>query len=431
MAWHDTLLPASWRGIPFGVVTNANTAGRMLAIHQYPLRDVVWPEDLGKAPRRFQIQGFLVGDNVQLQRIAFIRAAEVAGPGTLVHPTMGIVQVTLLSSSFAEEWREGRVVNLQLEFIEQGSVLFPVISPATGILTALAAVQSVVGVAASYVAAVQGVVSLGASVVGQIVGVVSSFASIGQQVAGDAAAAIGAVTGLVGNFGRYGSGKRTQALPESATVASQLTAQAEGHAAVLAAVAAAGPAVEADPVNGAPEAVRALVVAVAAAGGTPGDQIRIFDEFRVFAPKVVAGPVGLGAAMRAGQEAAAAMCRRHAVIGMAEAARSYQPDNYQDAVATRDLVCAALDEEITGAGDVGDDAAYLALRDLRTSIADDLTERAAKVARLREVEFSSVLPALVQAQMLYRDGARGDDLVARAGVVHPAFMPVSFMALDR
>lgn len=41
------------------------------------------------------------------------------------------------------------------------------------------------------------------------------------------------------------------------------------------------------------------------------------------------------------------------------------------------------------------------------------------------------LPALVLANRMYQDGARGDELVQSVGPRHPAFMPTKFKALRK
>src|SRR5579871_3815536 len=100
-AFIASLQPASFRGVPFGVLTDTDTFGRRLALHEYPMRDKPWAEDLGKRARRFQIAGFLItdslvygGGDVIAQRDAMAAAVEAAGAGALVHPTLGSVQVT-------------------------------------------------------------------------------------------------------------------------------------------------------------------------------------------------------------------------------------------------------------------------------------------------------------------------------------------------
>ncbi|HSR77153.1 MAG TPA: DNA circularization N-terminal domain-containing protein, partial [Xanthobacteraceae bacterium] len=54
--WWEQLQPGSWRGVPFVMDAAENRAGRRTAIHEYPYRDTVWVEDLGRLPRRFAFQ---------------------------------------------------------------------------------------------------------------------------------------------------------------------------------------------------------------------------------------------------------------------------------------------------------------------------------------------------------------------------------------
>ena len=46
-AFSDTLLPASWRGVPFHGLSGELRFGRRPVVHEYPFRDSVWVEDLG------------------------------------------------------------------------------------------------------------------------------------------------------------------------------------------------------------------------------------------------------------------------------------------------------------------------------------------------------------------------------------------------
>src|SRR5260364_371475 len=50
--------PASWRGVPFGVREAQVRLGRRCAVHEYPQRETVWVEDLGRSARRLRFIGF-------------------------------------------------------------------------------------------------------------------------------------------------------------------------------------------------------------------------------------------------------------------------------------------------------------------------------------------------------------------------------------
>ena len=92
-------------------------------------------------------------------------------------------------------------------------------------------------------------------------------------------------------------------------------------------------------------------------------------------------------------------------------------------------VTAALDAEITAAGDAGSDTSFEALRQLRIACVADLTARGADLAPLVTRRFGASLPHLVVAATLYGDATRADELVRRADPPHPLFMPVSMQVL--
>lgn len=46
------LLPASWRGVPFAVTDHVTTVTRRQAVHEYPDREDVWTEDMGRGADR-------------------------------------------------------------------------------------------------------------------------------------------------------------------------------------------------------------------------------------------------------------------------------------------------------------------------------------------------------------------------------------------
>ena len=229
--WYEQLQPGSWRGVGFYIDAGQTAAGRRIALHEYPYRDDAWPEDLGKLPRRFMVQAFLVGDDVYQQRDAMLRVVEQSGSGTLVHPTLGSIQCVLLEFSATDRRERGRYVELSLAFILAGDVQYPSTSIATG--------SAVTSCCAALTAASRG--DLGAAL-GQIAIVPqSATAAIGQftgmavSVVNDASRIIGAVRGLPGNFGRFASGALSTLQSVNSTVSGVLRAATTTRSAVYAA----------------------------------------------------------------------------------------------------------------------------------------------------------------------------------------------------
>jgi prophage DNA circulation protein len=133
-----SLLPASFRGVPFGVIDSHVAAGRRGETHEYPFRDTPFREDLGRRARRIAFTAFLLGDDVAAQASALLSAVEQKGSGMLVHPSFGAFLMSVDErAELAEHWDKGRYIEVRLSFVEPGQDMFPLGSADTQ-----AAVQS-------------------------------------------------------------------------------------------------------------------------------------------------------------------------------------------------------------------------------------------------------------------------------------------------
>lgn len=229
--WWQQLQPGSWRGVGFVLDAAPTAAGRRIALHEYPYRDDAWAEDLGKLPRRFGVQGFLVGDDVYTQRDAMLRVVEQSGAGTLVHPTLGSIQCVLLDFSATDRRERGRYVEVSFTFILAGDVQYPTTAIATG--------SAVVSAAAALGAASQS--DLGATlapilaVPQKAIAAVSQFTGLATAAVSDASRIIGAVRGLQGGYyGRFANGSLSTLQPATATVSGLLAAATTARSAVYA-----------------------------------------------------------------------------------------------------------------------------------------------------------------------------------------------------
>lgn len=128
MTWRDNYSPASFRGASFFVEDSDSSHGRRQAVHEHAQRDVPYTEDLGRKAREFSISGYVIGDNYNLDRDAVIRACEQAGPGLLVHPYRGELNVVCRGLSVNESSNEGRMCRFSMTFLEAGVDEFPSVS---------------------------------------------------------------------------------------------------------------------------------------------------------------------------------------------------------------------------------------------------------------------------------------------------------------
>ena len=80
-AWKLRIQSASFRGIPFQVYMAGGSLGRSTALHVFPNGSAPYPEDLGKAPQFYDVQGFVSGSSYMMQRDALEAAFQQPGPG--------------------------------------------------------------------------------------------------------------------------------------------------------------------------------------------------------------------------------------------------------------------------------------------------------------------------------------------------------------
>lgn len=93
MSWSETLLDASFRGVPFEVVDESLQWQRALAEHGTPFKDGDSVVDLGRGARRFPMQIIVYGINYEIELQNLLAALDQRGPGELIHPIYGSLSV--------------------------------------------------------------------------------------------------------------------------------------------------------------------------------------------------------------------------------------------------------------------------------------------------------------------------------------------------
>ncbi len=433
-SYWSQLRPASYRGVPFGVLGGSASFGRRNAVHEYPFRDTPWVEDLGMSARHVHVTGFLVGDDVIAQRTKLIKVCEKPGDGELVHPTLGRMNVALMSMSATESWDQGRVFEVQFAFVVQGQRLFPKAKSSAADAAGTAAAELNLSSVAAFVSRAVSALQRGAAVASAAAEQAQVYAGRAQQVITDATSLFKLAVQLPGEHGRLlgqAAGINPRAIVRTAasmTVDGLTGAAAAARMEVALAakvLADAGIGLGANTAAAFAEAGQGLASAVAAASPTPGEAVRALLAMAAFPAVADRAGDALVAQLAAGDA-----FRRAVVSELATATAQYEPASADEAVALRDQVLAAVDAEMTAAGDQGADAVYASLRKVRRAVVQVMAERGAGLPTLREVRTLRPMPALALAQRLYRDAGRADELVSAAGPAHPAFMPVTFRALN-
>ncbi|EKN3566293.1 DNA circularization protein [Yersinia enterocolitica] len=447
--WSEHLHPASFRGVPFAVLTAEGVFGRRQAIHEYPYRDTAWIEDLGRATRRLTIRGFLIqssglytAPDVMTQRDSLIAACEMPDAGTLVHPTLGEMTVSIPESGLRlnEGAESGRVFEFTLTIIESGLRVFSVTSSAD----AVSSIQSSwFGLAtksvATFIATVKGEIRSVTQTIRTLKSTAAFWVNMVNSTTSEATNLGNVLRSTLGRdrYGRYNHGTvggsvsgatasvstQSDTTNLSALVAQKMAVSVEGRASL---VAASDALTEAATVEGHANAVLAVVNAILASGASTLDLIRMMQELTAINDDTFRPNPGDSSTAAASYQLIIVLCAG----AMVYAASQYQPESYDDAVDILTRVCDVVDGAAFSAADSGNDEVYQALMDLRGSIVTLLQQTGANLSRVEIVNFNRSLPALNLANRLYQDARRGDALVKMAAPVHPAFMPIRFKALN-
>jgi prophage DNA circulation protein len=129
LSWRDNLEPASFRGVPFSIISSETVIGRRTKTHNYYKRETPYVQDLGAAPDDFLLEGFVVQNSsnnfdYMENRDTLIAALKEANDGLLVHPYYGEINVKLVEPAhITETIEEGGIARFSMHFTRTGKRL--------------------------------------------------------------------------------------------------------------------------------------------------------------------------------------------------------------------------------------------------------------------------------------------------------------------
>jgi prophage DNA circulation protein len=419
--WLQTLWPASYMGSPFYFDRDGSQGGRGVVVHEFPHRDDPFNEDLGQNPRYYDGEAYVHGDDADAQANAFEEILASLGPGILVVPTRGPVNVRLLTFKRTNDKDKLGYIAFSVKFVREGAATALISVPLAGRLVGVAADAAAAAIAANFSSAVVTVGQPDFVVEAAVDGVQMAAATI------DAARQAWAVDPAVSAQLRDGVTALMAAAPvllaDAAPATSDVSAFASTVSSFVSSPSTDAPTLLAQAVTG---MVRALGAAIPPDSAAPA----MLDFAAVFADAVTSPPLSPLAAVAAGNVVTAdQLARLSALTAWAEAlALASYPDRPAGVTARADCVV-RFDAELEAAYGAAGAGLFVAIENLRASVVDYLTRLINDLAPVIEIEASASMPSLWWAWRLYADPSRSSELVARNAVRHPSFMPQTFSAL--
>ncbi len=445
MGWRDNLRDASFRGVPFKYRSNSTPIGRRNQLHEYPKRDNPYGEDLGRKARQYTLDAFVLGDDYLVAMKQLIAALDAPGPGRLVHPTLGEMDVIVTSAVVVEDFeREGGLARFSLTFSEAGAITAPTVTTDTSTVAGTAANTSVSAVQSGFYGvggysltstgsawdaltlAKLAISDVGAilTVIRKVVALIDLGTSLADALTSRGDAPISAVPALALADTISGvSGTLSSLVKTPSSLASSLTVVVQGFQGTTGGggtfgLTGAGSSRSSSGVltalGGTP--FLAIADAMPAAGASSGGSVS-FDVLPTNGTSVDQAATN--------RTALVAVVRQIATIEAVRVATTATYDTATQALAVRDDLASRLDAEML----VSSSLLNISLRALRAAMVDDIATRAAALPTLITVTVSAMTPALVLAAALYDDPTRAADIVTRNGISRPGFVPAGSLTV--
>lgn len=445
--WRGLIRSSSFRGVPFAMVMEEGSHGRRQAVHEYPYRDTAWIEDLGRGTRRFVLRGFIIqnsqvygGGDVITQRQSLIAACEKKGSGTLIHPTLGELTVSVPENGLriSGSMENGRVFEFTLMVIESGQKVFAITdSAAAGNSVRTNYLKLVSTAVASTLARIKGEIRGVTQAIKTIKGTVTFWTNMVDNSISEVTNLSNVLNSTFGNtrYGRYNKGSvggRSSAIVGSAAtvdvvddqgLSDQVTAQS-----VMDRKNITDTVDELNNSSTADEFVQGIsdvVNSILNSAGSVNDRISALEK--------LANSTSTEYQQSDSSKAISATINTLIIVlctgAMTSSAAEANPTSRDEAERLAQRVSQQLDEALVVVGDRADDELYNALLSIRTAFISTMMERSSGLSDLMLVTMTQPIPALTLANRLYQDASRADELIQEALVPHPAFMPLTMKVL--
>jgi prophage DNA circulation protein len=442
--WRDKMQPASFRGVPFKVVSSDRQIGRRAVVHEYPQRDLPYAEDMGRKAREFTVEALIIGPDYMTGRDKLEEALEAAGSGELVHPYRGRIQVVVSSPArISESTAEGGMARFSITFTESGEPVNPAPRADTGAAVEAAADEAQAETESSFAdmfsvdglqdfvptealatvndaldgvmdaangimdgsllpeftqqlfsisSTVSSLMSFPANLASGLFGQIASLSAIASNPLGS----LSALSSIFGSGSRSGSGIQASSASPSNSVTGSGSPTSAVSVGALTAVSVLRPLFS---------------------FGSTAKPVPHSVPPTAAAPTLIATPSRIQQA--ANQAAVINLTRQAAVIEAARVSAKITPASFGEAVALRDEIAGQLET----LAETAPDNVYAVLSNLRIAVIKDITTRAADLSSTVQYPVPVTQPALVIAHHLYGDVEQADAMVARNKIRHPGFVP--------
>lgn len=445
--WQSKLRPCSFRGVPFAIISEEGSHGRRQAVHEYPYRDTAWIEDMGRGTRRFVLKGFLVqdsliygGSDVISQRLALIAACETKGSGTLIHPTLGEMTVSVPENglTLSGDMKSGRSFEFTLMLIESGLKVFAITGSSTAgktvrtnylklvsttVFSTIARIKGEIRGVSQAIKTIKSTISFWTNMVDSTINEVTNISSVLKSTFGNQRYGRYSKGTVGGSSSGVSGGVGVDDTDDFQSLADQVSAQAiMDRQGITDTVAVLNNSTTIDNFT---QRTADVVNAILNCTGGINERISALEKLANSTNSEYQNSTSSAEIAQTVNTLIIVLCSG----AMAAAAAESNPTSRDEAEQITRRVADQLDAALLVAGDRADDDLYGELLLVRSSFLENMSAISAGLSELMLFNSAQPLPALMLANRLYQDASRADELIQESSVPHPAFMPTSMKVL--
>lgn len=384
MSWLDNYRQASYKNIEFFVPDHSLSGGRRIKIQEYYQQEHS-TQSLGKKPKRFNVEGYILGDNYMTQRDLLIAELGKDEKGLLVHPYYGTLDVEVIDYELRETFREGRMVRFSLRCVEAKDIVFPITKADPVTATEIVKKTAYQIIQETFIKAYK-IANFPNNVVNSVLASIDK----GLGLIEDAKSVVSAVSDFKNTIDNLRQPAQLIALAYDAQ-----------------------------------ELVENITDLIQFGTNTTDDppvsvdnSVENFNNMRAvfnYQPDTLfdSSPTSPEIVFRD-------MYQLSGTVSACSLLTVMEYDSYESLIDFRDIAINKLDTFLES---TTDEDLYLSLYDLRARILTELDKLALNLPRLTNIELPHFLPALVLSHNLYQTIDNEDDIVKRNNLLNPAFVP--------
>jgi prophage DNA circulation protein len=387
MSWRERLQPGTIGNLTFHTEQAAGSGGRRLVVHEYPLQDVHYVEDIGPSAGSQRLTIFLIGTDYDLARDDLIQLLKSEGPHTLIHPYLGTLRVHINNYEWAITTRQGGYVQFNVDYVLDGKRKFPLSGNAN---------------AQQLQSACDNCLEIATNTYTERFSVTSQPAFVQDAALTQMTSALAAMQDLSSQFGSL---LDADPLTETFDLFNNDLSSLLGQPATLA------------------SQVTSLIASLMGNSSSTTTAVNGYNVLTnsIASTDIIQTTTPARAQQAQNQTATQQLLTTATTVETARliANESAPFVTYDDAIATRDQLL----EQIDGLIENGSDTEYSPLVDLQTALMKRVDDVAPGLQRVDQIQLQQSVPALVLAHTLYGDANKADELISRNNIKNPSFMP--------